>query len=436
MDDSPLAAVSRNFAQLLSKVVGSWSPQEAERVTPDPACKKFEVMLDEGALSARVRSLDGGEEICLRYSGPANILFEQQQLLKKLEAVSNYDMSVVGDLRRDGEIWDELSSTRFLRTIARTTSIPTDYLVRRMHSFEAAARQTYEGSPFVGSIIMAHNYESITQHAGPRFRPFATSLGFGKALLHEKWLRPFLEAGAFALVTTGFKGQVRGFADASTPWQNAVFRGPVERLDGLFGFVKPGISILSASSAGDIHFSVPSGSTFVNSKGEWRYENWTPLAEVLRLHCSTHVVDGLVRLVRSSSYDHRGGLFVVINDEADVLQVVPDHQVPGRPAETLRNSVVGLSVGDDITHKLLNVAAGIDGAVVLGKDGSVLDVACMVTEPNPDVLHANGVKELQRFSGARSTAAWNASVSGIAIKISDDGPIDVYEAGQLVFHSE
>jgi hypothetical protein len=30
---------------------------------------------------------------------------------------------------------------------------------------------------------------------------------------------------------------------------------------------------------------------------------------------------------------------------------------------------------------------------------------------------------------------WNASVHGLAIKVSDDGPVDAYERGQLVFHS-
>jgi hypothetical protein len=30
---------------------------------------------------------------------------------------------------------------------------------------------------------------------------------------------------------------------------------------------------------------------------------------------------------------------------------------------------------------------------------------------------------------------WNASLHGLAIKVSDDGPVDAYEPGQLVFHS-
>jgi hypothetical protein len=42
--------------------------------------------------------------------------------------------------------------------------------------------------------------------------------------------------------------------------------------------------------------------------------------------------------------------------------------------------------------------------------------------------------KLKRFSGARSTAAWNASLYGIAIKVSEDGPINIYRYGKLKSH--
>lgn len=59
----------------------------------------------------------------------------------------------------------------------------------------------------------------------------------------------------------------------------------------------------------------------------------------------------------------------------------------------------------------------------------------MVGEPSPAALTPVGLESLERFGGARSTAAWNASVHGLAIKVSDDGPVDAYEYGRPVFHS-
>jgi hypothetical protein len=56
----------------------------------------------------------------------------------------------------------------------------------------------------------------------------------------------------------------------------------------------------------------------------------------------------------------------------------------------------------------------------------------MIGEPSQTVLSACGVSKLVRFPCARSTAAWNASLYGLAIKVSEDGPITMYKSGNLV----
>jgi hypothetical protein len=38
---------------------------------------------------------------------------------------------------------------------------------------------------------------------------------------------------------------------------------------------------------------------------------------------------------------------------------------------------------------------------------------------------------LKSYPGARSTAARNCSVYGVAIKVSHDGPISIFEGGRL-----
>ena len=436
MTSIPTSELARDLSTLLSLVGGGWSASEAERVSFEPdGADRVGIELGAQDLVAWVDSADRRERVFVTSSDGGQVSEEGRLLMRKIVAVLNQDLLVVGDRIETQEIWKALSPTRFLRAAARLSNISTDHLVGRIRIFEAAARQTYEGSPFVGSVVMPHNIRTFRAHAVERFRPFSSPMTFGQALLREKWLKPFLEGGDFALVTVSRKGMARGFTDATSTWASSLVSPPTAQLEGLYGYLTPGTSVLSASPSGDIYFALPSGATFVNSKGLWRYQNWSPLKQVLSRHCRPEAVENVMQLVRSSSYSHHGALFVILPIGGDVLGVIPDHGALGRSAETLRATVEGIQISDPLAVRLLDVASRIDGAVVLDERGGVIDVASMVAEPSIDALSRAGHCQLRRFSGARSTAAWNASIQGLAIKVSDDGPIDVYERGHQVFHS-
>ena len=111
---------------------------------------------------------------------------------------------------------------------------------------------------------------------------------------------------------------------------------------------------------------------------------------------------------------------------------MPDHPRSDRANRALRMAVTNLNLKRNAHQPILLAAAAVDGAVVLSRNGRVLDAACMIAEPNPEALRQSGQTELARFPGARSTAAWNASLLGLSIKISEDGPVTVFKAGRLV----
>jgi hypothetical protein len=56
----------------------------------------------------------------------------------------------------------------------------------------------------------------------------------------------------------------------------------------------------------------------------------------------------------------------------------------------------------------------------------------LLGEPSLASLRATGHADLRRFPGARTTAAWNASIHGLALKVSEDGPITVFRHGRVV----
>lgn len=435
MARADLLDLAGELGGLLGRVVGTWSCGSIVR-DPDehPSGSRAVVSEVAGHLQAWVYSGDYKLRVAVRCAESLEAVEPYKPMLRKLVSVFDHDLLIVGDSLEAKEVWGELSATRFLRAAARLSNISTEHLLRRMRVFEAASRQTYEGSSFAGSIVMAHSLTTFKSHAGDRFRAFKTGMSFEDALLHQKWLTPFLASGDFALVTTSYRATVRGFTDVTRAWPHPTAAAPAEEMEGLYGYLVPGSAVLSVSTAGDIYFALPSGVAFVNSKGRWRYQDWSPLRAILMKRLPPEAADQVIRLVRGSSYEHRGALYVILNRGANILDVIPDHGRDGRPTQALRATVLRMKL-DATSMKTVLVASRIDGAVVIDARGRVRDVAAMVTEPTMEAARDAGQAHLRRFPGARSTAAWNASIHGLAIKVSDDGPVDVYEAGSLIFHA-
>jgi DNA integrity scanning protein DisA with diadenylate cyclase activity len=145
------------------------------------------------------------------------------------------------------------------------------------------------------------------------------------------------------------------------------------------------------------------------------------------------IATGLIRIVLDLSYERRGGLISILNDTKALKKLVPDHEIKGRVNELLRSFAAGLNITDKSHRRIIRSGAAIDGAIVLSQDGSVLDIACMIGEPSLEDCSAVGKSDLQRFAGARTTAAWNASIYGVAIKISEDGPVTIFKNGKVIF---
>lgn len=63
--------------------------------------------------------------------------------------------------------------------------------------------------------------------------------------------------------------------------------------------------------------------------------------------------------------------------------------------------------------------------------GLILDAACLVSARPRERLKELGLEPPANLAGARSTAARSLSLFGVAIKISQDGPISVLVGGEL-----
>ena len=173
--------------------------------------------------------------------------------------------------------------------------------------------------------------------------------------------------------------------------------------------------------------------TDVASAGFIPFEYPLPFRQAL---LSQYVPEALAQIVLQLAVDlsfaRRGSLLCLPKDLNSITSLVPDHLNPKRPNRALRQAAANIVLDSEAQLPALRGIAGADGAIVIGDNGRVLDAACMIGQPDERALNAVGVNQLQRFEGARTTAAWNASIFGVAIKISDDGPISLFAGGRLV----
>jgi DNA integrity scanning protein DisA with diadenylate cyclase activity len=159
----------------------------------------------------------------------------------------------------------------------------------------------------------------------------------------------------------------------------------------------------------------------------------TPTGSVPRGHQHAITSKAISRLVFDLSYERRGALLCVLETTNKITDLVPDHKSDNRPNRPLRETSRQLNAAVERHRRMLKNIAAIDGAMVTDRRGKVIDVACMISDPSDEELRSNGLRSRERFSGARSTAAWNASIFGLALKVSEDGPVTVYRSGKRGF---
>jgi hypothetical protein len=261
---------------------------------------------------------------------------------------------------------------------------------------------------------------------------FKSPLLVETAVLKEKWVRALLRDPLIGLVGLPSTGEIVGAVTFRQSLKEGLAFAPHGDLAPISSAIVPGTVAFVSSAEGDLYVLFPTGAAFVKSQGRWRYFNYASLAELIGRLVPADVAPGLIRMILDLSFERRGGLIAILRDGEAVSKIVPDHATKGRANQSLRDFARRLKITDEDQRRVIRSGAAIDGAIVLSNRGRVLDTACMIGEPSLAACEAVGHANLKRFPGSRTTAAWNASIFGVAIKISEDGPITVFENGEVI----
>jgi hypothetical protein len=302
---------------------------------------------------------------------------QDKKLAHRFARVFNHDLEIVAN-QDSPELWATLQQTRFSRVIARFTNFSTESFLSWLRAVENAINLTYEGQPFSSHLLLTWQSDYVKQPAGRNFTGFERPIEREIGLLGEKWVRALTHSGTVALVAGKRKGIIGILAiDGASIARKSNLPVLHESLSYLSTFLIPGVALITATAVGDLYVFLDSGVIFVKRQGRWRYINFQALLNKIEAHLPSAAAAAVASIVFSLSYEKRGAL-VAITDAADIAKFVPDHSSGDQPNRQLRDLAKHLDISISAHKKILHSIATIDGAVVFSRNGTVLDVACMI----------------------------------------------------------
>lgn len=348
--------------------------------------------------------------------------------------VFNDDTKILPSEVTHSEIWMALRQTQFIRAIAKFSSFSSEPLIKWLQIVEESTSLKYEGKPFSFCLFMTKRKEWIQNPLSKSFFPFSSPIPFEKGIMAEKWLRGSMCGQTVGIAGHGHAGQLFGMFAIPTQLteETDTLLSPHDELIPIINLLVAGTCMLLTTENGDIYFILPNRATFYKTQGRWHYLNYSNIQKVLSELYKEEIASAILRLSLNLSFKRHGALILIPDRNEDTLEIIPDHNQRKRVNSTLRGTINGLNICDKTQRKIIMSSAKIDGSLVVSADGQVLDVSCMIGQPTKERLAELNITKLERFPGARSTAAWNASIYGTALKISEDGPITIFRHGKLI----
>jgi hypothetical protein len=347
-----------------------------------------------------------------------------------LVRVFNQDIAAAPLLEAHQELWISLQQTRFMRAISRLAPFHTAHFMRWLRQLENASTLRYENKPFAATILLTKQVKWVTGNESLNCVRFPDGLPTERALFGEKWLRALTQSRELGLVALGHGMGFWGVFRLPPPTTACPINPPHKSLRGLCSALIPGTMSIVVTEFGDYYALFPNGCIFLKTQGHWFYLSIEHIREALEKSVGSALAEAVVSLSLDLGYERKGALIVVLDDPKAAHLLVPDHNLAGRSNDALRTFSRRLNLLRESHREIVKDIATIDGALLLSKTGKILDAGCMITDPKIIDVQAKGHRELRKFPGARSTAAWNSSIYGTSVKISEDGPIDVFRDGE------
>ncbi len=232
--------------------------------------------------------------------------------------------------------------------------------------------------------------------------------------------------GLRALYVCDIRMNVKGTIQTGTPRSRKAIDQLANR-DTLSLLDKSGEGAFSifVNEVSEVEVVLENGRLLVWRKGGWCVFDPDIFREFLDKNLFKRSTDALIWAVYALSKSRHGTVVLIADDDTD-LDALRKGSVGGQDSlsRALVEHVRGRKLNDLKRSGELSRILSSDGLTVINRKGELIDTGVIV-----DTSQVKGVVT----GGGRTTAASAASHFGRVVKVSEDGPVELYRAGKRVY---
>jgi hypothetical protein len=321
----------------------------------------------------------------------------------------------------------DITVARLLRVDQNKGFWPIQQLIQLLKNL---SYQRYEGAPATTGFIVyrttAPKFSRLMQQRQHAFYSVKPALKISASFFDNPLTYRYVDATNLFFVAN-IQMQVTGVVK----FGNYAVQSNVERLTHreLFSIVNgsaEGAFAVTVNEASEIEVLTSPDKLLVRRKGRWAIFDPDVFRSFLADSMDPTAVDDLLWTSYALSKSRHGTVVLIYNKEACNLASLKKGSVGGDDpiGRLLVEGVKGYSITDLKRDGTILRILSSDGLTVFDRQGKLVDTGIII-----DTSHARDVVT----GGGRTTAASAASFFGKVIKVSQDGPIELYQEGRLIY---
>lgn len=321
----------------------------------------------------------------------------------------------------------DIAVARYIRGDRQGVFWPAQSLIQLLKNL---SYQRYEGAPATTGFLVYRNQLDDFVQAIEKTRYAWLDLGEARRRITGDFFRNPLAYrfvdGYRALFVCDIRMNVKGTIRTSAP-------GPSDNIEqlsnretvSLLGRAGEGAFAVFVNKSSEVEIVLDGDQLLLWRKGYWGIFDPDILREFLAGKLEKRAIDILLWSVYALSKS-RHGTVVLVADESTDLDALRKGSVGGRDplSRALIQHVRGTRLGALKRSGELSRILSSDGLTVINRKGELLDAGV--------IIDTSRVKELVT-GGGRTTAATAASHFGRVVKVSEDGPIELFREGRSVY---
>jgi len=321
----------------------------------------------------------------------------------------------------------DIAVARYLRGDRKGVFWPVQSLLQLLKNL---SYQSYEGTPATtGFLVLRSQLEDFIEASETHHYNWF-DLGRERQRISADFFRNPLSYrfidGLRALFVCDIRMNVKGIIEtrALRP------RASIEQLAyrdtlALLGEAGDGAFAIYVNDASEVEVLLDSDRLLVWRRGSWAIYDPDIMREFLTGHLEKRSIDYLAWAIYALSKARHGTVVLIANDSTD-LDALRKGSVGGHDSlsRALIEHVRGRKIGALKRSGQLSRILSSDGLTVINRRGELLDTGV--------IIDTSQVRDLVT-GGGRTTAASAASHFGRVVKVSEDGPIELYRNGHRIY---